>query len=133
MTAIVFDLAAFKIRYPEFAAAGDTLLAAYFTEATLYCNNSDGSLIRDTTIRSLILNMLVAHIAALAAAPLVGRVNSATEGSVTVQATMAAPVYGRAWFDQTKYGAAAWQAMSPYRRGFYIPPPMTPTTYIPEA
>ncbi|MDE3023802.1 MAG: DUF4054 domain-containing protein, partial [Pseudomonadota bacterium] len=54
-----------------------------------------------------------------AASPLVGRINSATEGSVSVTADMGAVTNTQAWYMQTKYGAAYWQASAPYRNFQY--------------
>ena len=31
-----------------------------------------------------------------------------------------------AWWQQTKYGLLAWQAMAPYRMAVYIPSPQVP-------
>ena len=85
MAIVVFDVAAFRERYPEFDAVSETLLNAYFTEATIYLNNTDSSPVKDISIRALFLNMLVAHIAALnsgvngeKASGLVGRKRSAS-------------------------------------------------------
>lgn len=92
MAIVVFDVAAFRERYPEFDAVSNTLLNAYFTEATIYLNNTDSSPVKDISIRALFLNMLVAHIAALnsgvngeKASGLVGRVASASEGQCQYQ------------------------------------------------
>ena len=65
MAIVVFDVAAFRERYPEFDAVSEPLLNAYFTEATIYLNNTDSSLVADVAVRAVFLNMLVAHIAAL--------------------------------------------------------------------
>lgn len=130
MGIVAFDLPGFRIRYPEFATVADALLGAYFTEATIYLNNTATSPVVDMTIRSMLLNMLVAHIAALnaaingqAASPLVGRINTATEGSVSVGTDMG-PVTGtQAWYIQSRYGASFWSATSIYRRFLYVPRP----------
>lgn len=129
MTAVVFDPAAFKARYPEFAAVGDPLLQACFGEAGLYLSNTDNSPVQNVTRRAVLLNMLTAHIAALGGAlssdgqprP-VGRVSSATEGSVSASMEYLAPG-SSAWFAQTQYGAAFWQATSSLRGFRYIPQP----------
>lgn len=129
MTAVVFDSAAFKARYPEFAAVGDPLLQACFGEAGLYLSNTDNSPVQNVTRRAVLLNMLTAHIAALGGAlssdgqprP-VGRVSSATEGSVSASMEYLAPG-SSAWFAQTQYGAAFWQATSSLRGFRYIPQP----------
>ncbi len=129
MTAVVFDPAAFKARYPEFAAVGDPLLQACFGEAGLYLSNTDNSPVQNVTRRAVLLNMLTAHIAALGGAlssdgqprP-VGRVSSATEGSVSASMEYLAPG-SSAWFAQTQYGAAFWQATTSLRGFRYIAQP----------
>ena len=129
MTAVVFDPAAFKARYPEFAAVGDPLLQACFGEAGLYLSNTDNSPVQNVTRRAVLLNMLTAHIAALGGAlssdgqprP-VGRVSSATEGSVSASMEYLAPG-SAAWFAQTQYGAAFWQATTSLRGFRYIAQP----------
>lgn len=129
MTAVVFDPAAFKARYPEFAAVGDPLLQACFGEAGIYLSNTDNSPVQNVTRRAVLLNMLTAHIAALGGAlssdgqprP-VGRVSSATEGSVSASMEYLAPG-SAAWFAQTQYGAAFWQATTSLRGFRYIAQP----------
>lgn len=139
MSVVVFNSSAFIARYPEFAMVNPTVLQMYFDEATVYCNNTDGSLITEIPIRTIILNAVTAHVAQLATqasagnAGLVGRIGNATEGSVSVGTVYAAPSPGsRPWFDQTTYGASAWVMMSPYRRALYIPPPCGGRTYVPR-
>jgi len=129
MTAVTFDPAAFKTRYPVFAGVSDVTLAACFAEAGLYLSNSDASPVQDLTRRAMLLNMLTAHIATLGGAlsadgqPLpVGRVASASEGAVSISAEFAAPG-SAAWFAQTQYGAAFWQATTALRGFRYIPQP----------
>lgn len=129
---VIFDLAGFRIRYPEFASVADALLQAYFVEATIYLNNTPTSPVVDDSvggIRSTLLNMLVAHLTVLnatvngqSASPLVGRINQATEGSVSVSTDMGPVTNSQAWFLQTKYGASYWQATSAYRRFTYVVP-----------
>lgn len=121
MAVVIFDPAAFKARYPEFAAVSDPTLQAYFNEATLYLSNTDVSPVQNVTRRAMMLNMLTAHIGKLAGAlsidgqpPPVGRVSQAAEGSVSVGMEYLAPGTA-AWFTQTPYGAAFWQATSSLR------------------
>ena len=121
MTAVVFDPVAFKARYPEFAAVADAMLGACFTESTLYLSNSDNSPVQNLTRRALLLNMLTAHVAYLGGKlsadgmprP-VGRTSSASEGSVSAGFEYLTPGT-HAWFTQTQYGAAFWQATSSLR------------------
>ena len=136
MAAVIFDLPAFRARYPEFSGVGDGLIAACFSEATLYCINDDTSVVTDVSIRAMLLNMLTAHICALnfgvnghAASDIVGRISDASEGSVRVSSEYAVPAGSRVWFDQTKYGAAYWQASSRFRAAIYVAP-FQPTAFI---
>lgn len=95
MGVVIFDPSAFKLRYPEFSSVDDVLLQQYFTQATIYLDNTDSSRVSDLAVRSMLLNMLVAHIACLysgangqSPSGLVGRIDSASEGSVSVHADM---------------------------------------------
>lgn len=125
MAAAVFDYAAWGARYPELVdKVPEPLAQALFVEAGLFLSNGDGSIVQDVPKRLVILNMIVAHLAALQGrasdAPIVGRINSATEGSVTVQAQYEASKSAQ-WWLQTTYGASAWQALRPYRTFRYVP------------
>jgi hypothetical protein len=128
MAVVVFDQLGFAARYPEFSSIPVVTIAAYFTEATIYLSNTDTSVVSDVTVRAVLLNMLTAHIAALnsgingqAPSGLVGRISQASEGTVSVSADMGPPSGSSAWFNQTKYGAAFWQASAPYRAFRYVP------------
>ena len=131
MPAVVFDPAAFKARYPEFAAVADPTLAACFDEAGLYLSHSDNSPVQNLTRRATLLNMLTAHVAyiggLLSADGMprpVGRVSQASEGSVSAAFEGVPPTPGSgAWFQQSQYGAAFWQAASSLRSMRYIPCP----------
>lgn len=130
---------AWSQRYPEFvanAAAGqvveEPLYAAYFAEACLYVDNTVCSPVPNeapTYQRAQFLGMIVSHIAALnrpGSSGIVGRIASATEGTVTVAAEYGQLQPGsQAWYIQTKYGAAFWQASGDYRRAIYVPAPVT--------
>ena len=130
----LFNPAAFVGRYPEFAAAysaNPALFASMFSEAGLYLNNTDCSVVQDVTLRSVLLNMVTAHIAFLSGLLTadgqprpVGRVSAANEGAVgaTFDFTPATPGSG-AWFAQSQYGAAFWQATTCYRGMKYFANP----------
>jgi len=129
MTAVVFNPVAFKARYPEFSAVANATLGAYFTEATLYLSNADNSPVQNITRRTILLNMLTAHVGMLGGAlsadgrPLpVGRVSQAAEGSVSAGFEYMTPGT-QAWYVQTQYGAAYWQATSNIRSFRYVPCP----------
>lgn len=128
--AVAFNYQAWVTRYPEFASIDAPTAALYFAEAGLYLDNSATSLVTDGPTRLMLLNMITAHIAQLnrvvngaAASDLVGRIDSATQGSVSVTAVMDTVPGTAAWFVQTKYGAAYWQATAAYRTMRYFPRP----------
>ena len=130
MTAVIFNPTAFKVRYPEFATVSDVVLQNCFDESTLYLSNSDTSPVQDIPRRTVLLNMLTAHVAYIngkisgnGAQPLpVGRTSSATEGTVSATLEYAQPG-SQSWFVQTQYGAAFWQATLNLRRFRYRPRP----------
>lgn len=125
MTVAVFNYGAWVARYPEFAHTVDATLAAeYFAEAGLYLDNTDVSVVPADAVtyqpRLMLLGMLTAHIAALNAPKngregLVGRISSATQGSVSVATDNGAQPGTAAWFQQTQYGASYWTATARYR------------------
>lgn len=129
MAIVTFDAAAFVVRYPEFSTVSAGLLGAYFSEATMYLSNTDASRVSDPVQRAVLLNMLTAHIAALngsgvngaGASGMVGRINSASEGSVSASAEFATATNGtQAWFYQTQYGTAYWAASARFRTMQYV-------------
>lgn len=141
---VVFDWVYFQARYPELAGVvgGQSFAAACFTEACGYCDNtgtgplpsyiggaaaalpSGGTVVNPLYVA---LHMLTAHIVKLGGtfpttsgpnappSPLVGRINSAGEGSVNVGAELAGVPGSAAWFTQTQYGLAYWQFVAQYR------------------
>ncbi|SDR17588.1 DUF4054 domain-containing protein [Paraburkholderia tuberum] len=126
-----FSYTRWAARYPELAKWVSAATAQeYFNEAQLYCDNTPRSIVRDLNERALLLNMVTAHIAALnaplngnAPSPLVGRIGSATQGSVSVQTQLDLPSGSAQWYAQTKYGFAFWQATAKYRMMTYWPGP----------
>ena len=112
---VVFDYPTWAARYPTLGAqVGSDLAQLYFNEAELYCDNTDTSPIADLTQRAMLLNMVVAHIAQLTITGQVGRVTSASEGSVSTSLEYIFPG-GASWFAQTQYGIAFWEATKQYR------------------
>lgn len=130
---VAFNYGEWLIQYPEFAAVTQPQGQSYFNRATLYCDNTPCSPITDIFQRTVLLNMATAHIASLfmpqpGGQPpnkIVGRISSATQGSVSVQAAYTEPTSDlEAWFNQTPYGAAFWAATTRYRTAFYVSPPL---------
>ncbi len=141
MAVAVFDYSAWATRFPALAASVDEPTAlAYFAEATDFLDNSDCSLVQDVNQRLRFLNLIVAHIAccsaasATGAAGLVGRVSSATEGSVTIGTELKgfAGDYG-AYFSQTPYGTQYWTMVAGYRAGGIYRPGVRPYLGVPGA
>lgn len=124
----------------------------YFDIASLYCDNADGaqpipiirmenglwgwsgqyaigSPVTNIPRRQILLGLLTAHVAALnaplngqASSTAVGRLASASEGSVSVSFVYP-EVAGAEWYALTKYGLQFWQATKQYRMGKYFPGP----------
>jgi hypothetical protein len=127
-----FDYAAWLARYPEFGPSGQQPVSAdqaamYFAEATDNHRNDGFGPVEDATTQLRLLNMLTAHIAVRNAANangspasgLVGRISSATEGSVSVSTDAPGIPASAAWLAQTKYGLDYWNATKSYRTARY--------------
>lgn len=126
-----FNYQSFRTRYPEFnnTVTGD-VAAELFIEAGLYHRNDGTGPVKSSLSQSLFMNMVVAHLAMLyfgtdADPPtsLVGRLNSASEGSVSIgieASSTGGP--SQDWWWQTKYGAAYWAASAAYRTMRYLVP-----------
>lgn len=130
MAVAAFNYGLWSARYPAIAAKVDEALAtAYFFEAGIYLDNTDFSPVEDVNVRLVLLNMLVAHIALLNGASaageagLVGRIASATEGSVTINAELQTKPGTEQWYAQTEPGLSYWTATAPYRTMQYVPGP----------
>lgn len=126
---VTFDYAAWIARYPEFTGVSSGSAQLYFNEATLYCANRLNP-VSSVTALSMLLNMLTAHIAQLNSPTTPagansgtppGRLSDVTEGSVSASFQNDYPPGTPQWFQQTKYGAAYWQATLPYRLFRYKP------------
>ena len=124
MQIVTFDYSGWTTRYPEMIGVAPAQAAMFFNEATDYLANDGSGPVSDPVRLGRILNMLTAHIAFLAdpKRELVGRIASATEGSVSVSAVMDDIPGTAAWFMQSRYGAAAWQAMAQHRTMRYFAP-----------
>jgi hypothetical protein len=131
---VVYDYALWAARYPELSGSVDQIVAqGYFDEATMYLDNTDGSIVRDVSRRAVLLGMITAHIAKLYApidgkepSQLVGRITNASEGSVSVATDYGQQSASAAFWLQTKYGASYWQASAQYRTFRYSARPRRP-------
>jgi hypothetical protein len=128
---IQFNYAGWVATFPVFANVSAPLAQTYFDLATLYF--SDCGWLASLRQAPTLLNLLTAHVAWLMAprdddgnpastgqpaSPLVGRIDQASEGSVSVHADMGeanAASPSQAWYMQTTWGAAYWAALSQFR------------------
>lgn len=127
MASIIFDPTVFKLLFPEFINVDNARLDFFFQQACLVVSNKDNSIVQDLDARQTVLYLLTAHIGKLMGAlandgqPIpVGRVSTATEGSVTGEFDY--PAFNSyEWFIQTQYGTAAWQYVRVFRQFYYVP------------
>lgn len=127
MATITLDPAIFLARFPGFQGVNSDLLQMYFAEATLLLDPSDQSRVADQAQRQMLLYLLTAHISQLnsgssgqPASGLVGRVNSATQGSVSVSTDYGTISQNAAWYLQTPFGAQYWALTARYRTMRYV-------------
>ena len=123
-----FDPEAFKAAYPQFATLSDAQLVNCFNQATLYLANDGSGPVANVQTQTMLLWLLTAHVAQLtcgingqAPSGLVGRVASASEGSVSVSTDLGGIPGSAAWFAQTGFGLSFWQATARYRTARYVP------------
>lgn len=124
---VAFNYQAWTLLFPEFSALSQEQVLAWESVAETYVRNDGGGPVASANVQTNLLNFTTAHLCQIylgsstqGASALVGRINSATQGSVSVQAEMQGPP-AAAWWNQTKYGTAAWQLLAPYRTMRYMP------------
>lgn len=128
-TPATFNYQLWIARFPEFRCSVDTKAGqALFDEAGLYWNNTACTPVNNPASQQQIMNLLTAHLAQIyfgsngeKASPLVGRVNTASEGSVSVGSENNYPPGSVQWYQQTKYGSSFWAATQAYRTMHYRP------------
>jgi hypothetical protein len=129
---VTFDYGLWGTTYPELAQwVGAPQAQVYFDQAAeLYLGSAACGSVRSARQRLFLLNMLTAHLVKLFVATdnspapdQVGRISSASEGGVSVSFDMGPQSKDAAWYLQTKYGAAYWQATAPYRTARYYRAP----------
>lgn len=135
---ITFVYSNWEALFPALSGVNSAQATMYFGLATMYVRNDGGGSINDPVKLTNALYLTTAHIAVLFAqqtngspttggteppSPLVGRIASATEGSVSVAAEMPEQPPSAAWWNQTTYGAAAWKMLAPNRTARIVPAP----------
>lgn len=135
---VTYDYATWIAAYPEFSGCSSTQGETFFDMATFICPNTSANKFGEKT--SQMLYLLTSHIAWLfaprdafgkpaatgsPAPPVVGRISSASEGSVSVSSEWSAgsPSPSQAWFLQSQYGALYWQASAGFRNMRYMARP----------
>lgn len=135
---ITFVYADWQAQFPEFSGVTQPFAQAYFLRASQLCQNDANSPVNDATQLTYFLYLLTSHIAWLNApqinglpntggggvpVSLVGRISSATEGSVSVTTTLDGISGQAAYYAQTKYGLEYWTATAQFRTLKYVPGP----------
>jgi hypothetical protein len=140
--AVTFNWTTFRTWFPEFSCLNEAQGQAYFDMAGLYCANSTQNPLWCYGILPQVMMLVTAHVAWLLAprdddgnpaqsgqpaSPIVGRINTATQGSVSVGATLDGEVGSpsQEFYMQSRYGMLAWQAMAAGRTARYIANPTT--------
>ncbi len=120
---VVFVIAEFRALYPSIKAT-DEQLVMFFSIAEGFLDNSECSVVKDLEQRKYMLYLLVAHMAALnqqteAGNAVVGRLATATEGTVSISLDYGTMGNNERWYLQTPYGAMYWQLTKRYRSMLY--------------
>jgi hypothetical protein len=113
---VELNTAKFRGMLPELSAVADDELAGYFMRAQLYIDNGETALIPNPP-RESILYLTMAHLISLykdGRGSSVGRISSASQGSVSVSFGFS-PTVGGEWWQQTQYGAEVWAVTLKYR------------------
>ena len=139
---VTFDFPTWIAMFPEFTPVGATLGLAYFNlaTATIIANATTNPAFCDGNLPTLIY-LATSHVAWLnapkdangnpaatgqVAAQVVGRISSASEGSVSVSTEYPLDSGSSAqekYLSQTRYGLLLWEALGPYRTGQYAARP----------
>lgn len=125
--------------YPEFGGCSPVQGQAWWSRAGIICWNSPRNPTYCYGILETLLYMLTSHIgfltsprdaygnfaaAGIPPAPIVGRVNHASEGSVSIGADWdGSGSPSEAYFTQSRYGVEYWQATAPWRTFQYAAQP----------
>lgn len=124
----VFNYLVWTQRFPQLATIDPTLAQLLWNEASALLAGGSFSCIRDPAQQTALLNLLTAHLAQLqqqsaSGNGMVGRISSATQGSVSVSTDLGGSGSVPAWYAQTQYGLQFWQATAGQRQAHYIPGP----------
>lgn len=135
---ITFVYADWIVAYPAFTVGGaqpvsQALAQTYFNTAGFLCANDGSGPVCDDAELTNLLYILTAHIAAISAplasggaanGGLVGRITSASEGSVSVGVENSYAEGSAQWYQQSQYGSLYWLLTARYRQFQYSPGPV---------
>lgn len=137
MSIVTFNYAGWIAKFPEFSGINAGQAQGYFDQAGMYLDNyGGGPPICVDAQKMMLMDLVTAHIAWLFSArdcngnpassgspapPIVGRISSASEGSVSVSTENQYPPGSAQWWQQTKYGSAYWAMTAAYRTFQYVP------------
>lgn len=145
MGAVTYSHAAWVAAFPEFSGCSEAQGQAWFNRAAvIFSNETSNPAYSDLGASgfSTLFYTLVSHIAWLnaprdasgnpaaagqPASPIVGRIDNASEGSVSLHADMGDANAGspsQAWYMQTRYGAEFWAATANSRTAVYVANPL---------
>lgn len=121
---VEFNVNKFRSLYPTLKATDDQL-NWYFIEATMLLNNTEKSCVKSLAEREVLLFLLVAHFSVLqqridGGNEAVGRIASASEGSVSVSLDNGQTTLSDKWYQQTPYGSKYWALTAKYRSFLYV-------------
>lgn len=125
MAKVIFNPVEFKQIYPQFSNYPDAQLQFFFNKAELKVENTDSTCLDEAT-RKILLYLLVAHFAELqgrindGSGSIVGRADSASEGSVNIHFAYDVKGDSAQWHSQTPYGAEYWAMTAQFRTFGYI-------------
>lgn len=136
---VTFDYQTWIALFPEFSPLSSAQANGYFLRASLICANSATNPMNADGNLAALLYLLTSHVAWLncpkdqngnpaatgqPASEIVGRINSASQGSVSVASEWdGSGSPSEAYFLQSKYGAEFWAASSQYRTARYLARP----------
>lgn len=133
---VQFDAPEFVALYPEFAGLTNGQMQNGFNDAQVQFDNSCASAVQNANKRLIILYALTAHNIFLQYGSndgngqvtpppgIVGRIDSASEGSVSVHSAYPTPTsLTQAFLTQTRYGAKFLADTAVYRMAKYTGPP----------
>lgn len=115
---VTLSVEKFRDYYPEFSNITDGQLEMILEQAPLYLDNTILSCVADEAKRATLLYMIAAHLCYLrlgdakgnGGSGIVGRISSASEGSVSVSSDMGSTPFRYSWYAQSPYGMDFWQA-----------------------